>query len=85
MTREQELLSGSALAVFRLNGQFLGVTEQRARPACLTATWWQVLGAVLREPRSVAFAEILAALDELSSALDAVGAPRDVPATGRVG
>jgi DNA-binding MarR family transcriptional regulator len=50
----QELLSGAALAVFRLNGQFLAVAEELARPAGLTAARWQVLGAVLTEPRSVA-------------------------------
>ncbi|HEU4513543.1 MAG TPA: helix-turn-helix domain-containing protein [Nocardioidaceae bacterium] len=49
-----ELLSGTALAVFRLNGQFLAVAEELARPAGLTAAWWQVLGAVLREPLTVA-------------------------------
>jgi len=49
-----ELLSGTALAVFRLNGQFLAVSERLARPAGLTAAWWQVLGAVLREPLPVA-------------------------------
>ncbi|MFF2214948.1 MarR family winged helix-turn-helix transcriptional regulator [Streptomyces antibioticus] len=49
----QELLSGSALAVFRLNGQFLAVAEELARPAGLTAAWWQVLGAVLGEPLPV--------------------------------
>ncbi|HEV7760493.1 MAG TPA: MarR family transcriptional regulator [Acidimicrobiales bacterium] len=54
MTREQELLSGAALAVFRLNGQFLGVAEELARPAGLTAARWQVLGAVLGEPLPVA-------------------------------
>lgn len=55
MTRNTpELLSGTALAVFRLNGQFLAVAEELARPAGLTAAWWQVLGAVLREPLSVA-------------------------------
>lgn len=43
----QELLSRSALAAFRLNGQFLALAEQLARPAGLTATRWQVLGAVL--------------------------------------
>ncbi|ANS66852.1 MarR family transcriptional regulator [Streptomyces lincolnensis] len=54
MSRErQELLSGSALGVFRLNGQFLAVAEELARPAGLTAAWWQVLGAVLREPLPV--------------------------------
>jgi DNA-binding MarR family transcriptional regulator len=50
----QELLSGAALAVFRLNGQFLAVAEELARPAGLTAARWQVLGAVLTESRSVA-------------------------------
>ncbi|PJE96891.1 MarR family transcriptional regulator [Streptomyces carminius] len=49
-----ELLSDTALAVFRLNGQFLAAAERLARPAGLTAAWWQVLGAVLREPLPVA-------------------------------
>ncbi|GAA5211847.1 MarR family winged helix-turn-helix transcriptional regulator [Streptomyces thinghirensis] len=49
----QDLLSGAALGVFRLNGQFLAVAEELARPAGLTAARWQVLGAVLREPLPV--------------------------------
>jgi DNA-binding MarR family transcriptional regulator len=49
----QDLLSRSALGVFRLNGQFLAVAEELARPAGLTAAWWQVLGAVLGEPLPV--------------------------------
>ncbi|MBB4931571.1 DNA-binding MarR family transcriptional regulator [Lipingzhangella halophila] len=49
-----ELLSSSALTVFRLNGQVLEVAERMARPAGLTASRWQVLGAVLREPLPVA-------------------------------
>ncbi len=53
-TPEQTLLADSALAVFRLNGQFLALAEELARPAGLTAAWWQVLGAVLHGPRSVA-------------------------------
>ena len=54
MSRErQDLLSRSALGVFRLNGQFLAVAEELARPAGLTAAWWQVLGAVLAEPLPV--------------------------------
>ncbi|MHC0429424.1 MarR family winged helix-turn-helix transcriptional regulator [Streptomyces sp. O3] len=52
--RETEALSRTALGVFRLNGQFLAVSERLARPAGLTAAWWQVLGAVLREPLTVA-------------------------------
>ncbi|WP_328425317.1 MarR family winged helix-turn-helix transcriptional regulator [Streptomyces sp. NBC_00443] len=55
MSRErQDLLSRSALGVFKLNGQFLAVAEELARPAGLTAAWWQVLGAVLGEPLPVA-------------------------------
>ncbi|QES59026.1 MarR family transcriptional regulator [Streptomyces venezuelae] len=50
----QDLLSRTALGVFRLNGQFLAISEELARPAGLTAAWWQVLGAVLREPLPVA-------------------------------
>ncbi|MFD0165640.1 MarR family winged helix-turn-helix transcriptional regulator [Streptomyces decoyicus] len=52
--RAPELLSRTALAVFRLNGQFLSVADGLAGPAGLTAAWWQVLGAVLPEPLPVA-------------------------------
>ncbi|WP_274560963.1 MarR family winged helix-turn-helix transcriptional regulator [Streptomyces spiramyceticus] len=51
---EQDLLSRTALGTFRLNGQFLAISEELARPAGLTAAWWQVIGAVLREPLTVA-------------------------------
>lgn len=55
MSRErQDLLSRSALGVFRLNGQFLALAEELAGPAGLTAARWQVLGAVLAEPLPVA-------------------------------
>ncbi|MBA2945146.1 MarR family winged helix-turn-helix transcriptional regulator [Streptomyces himalayensis] len=50
----QDLLSSTALTTFRLNGQLLAVADELARPAGLTAAWWQVLGAVLREPLPVA-------------------------------
>ncbi|MGW4147328.1 MarR family winged helix-turn-helix transcriptional regulator [Streptomyces albogriseolus] len=50
---EQDLLSRGALGAFRLNGQFLAVAEELARPAGLTAARWQVLGAVLQEPLPV--------------------------------
>lgn len=53
-TEEQQLLSGIAKTVFRLNGQLLSIAEDLARPTGLTAAWWQVLAAVLREPLSVA-------------------------------
>ncbi|MEO3886561.1 helix-turn-helix domain-containing protein [Nonomuraea sp. B5E05] len=54
MTESADLLSGLALGAFRLNGQFLQVAEGLAKPAGMTAAWWQVLGAVLREPLPVA-------------------------------
>lgn len=53
MKEEQDLLAAAALTSFRLNGQFLALAEELARPVGLTAAWWQVLGAVLGEPRSV--------------------------------
>ncbi|MCY9785451.1 MarR family transcriptional regulator [Nocardiopsis sp. EMB25] len=51
--RPSDLLSGTALTVFRLNGQLMAVAEELARPAGLTAARWQVLGAVTDEPRPV--------------------------------
>ncbi len=54
MTRDQELLGTAALTVFKLNGQFLELAESLAKPVGLTATWWQVLGAVLQTPLPVA-------------------------------
>ena len=55
MTRcEQDLLSAASIGTFKLNGQFLALAEELARPAGLTAAWWQVLGAVLGAPLPVA-------------------------------
>jgi len=51
---EQELFSTAAITSFRLNGRFLTLAEELARPVGLTAAWWQVLGAVTREPLPVA-------------------------------
>ncbi len=53
MRTEQALLSDAALTAFKLNGRFLDLAEHLARPAGLTATWWQVLGAVLDTPLPV--------------------------------
>ncbi|MET9594774.1 MarR family transcriptional regulator [Streptomyces sp. NPDC006516] len=50
---DQDRFSRTALGVFRLNGQFLSLAEELAKPAGLTAAWWQVLGAVLAEPLPV--------------------------------
>ena len=49
-----DALTELVLATFALNGRFLAVAEELARPTGLTAARWQVLGAVLREPRTVA-------------------------------
>ncbi|GAA1672956.1 MarR family transcriptional regulator [Glycomyces endophyticus] len=54
MTARQDLLSGLALTVFKLNGRFLDVADALAVPVGLTAAHWQVLGAVLESPLSVA-------------------------------
>lgn len=49
----QQMFSAAALTAFKLNGQFLSVAEELARPAGITAAWWQVLGAVLPGPLPV--------------------------------
>ncbi|RDI46608.1 MarR family winged helix-turn-helix transcriptional regulator [Nocardia mexicana] len=51
---DQDLFATAAVTSFKLNGQFLAIAEELARPAGITAAWWQVLGAILREPLPVA-------------------------------
>ncbi|ESX45270.1 MarR family transcriptional regulator [Mesorhizobium sp. C416B] len=53
-TEAGDVLTEVVLAVFRLNGGFLDAADRLAEPAGLTAARWQVLGAVLKEPKSVA-------------------------------
>jgi DNA-binding MarR family transcriptional regulator len=48
------VLTDVVLRTFRLNGMFLQAAETLAKPAGLTAAWWQVLGAVVRGPKTVA-------------------------------
>lgn len=50
MRETQEKLSAIALTTFALNGLLLTVAEQLTAPAGITATRWQVIGAVLKEP-----------------------------------
>ena len=50
MAEESQLGAEFTLAIFKLNGQMLAAGEKLARPAGITVAWWQVLGAVLREP-----------------------------------
>jgi DNA-binding MarR family transcriptional regulator len=47
-------MSGVAKTVFRLNGQLLAIADELTQPLGLTGAWWQVLGAVLTDPLSVA-------------------------------
>ena len=54
MTDASALGGEMTLAIFKLNGQMLGAGEAIARPAGITVAWWQVLGAVLREPLTAA-------------------------------
>ena len=47
-------LTDLVLPVFELNGEFLAAAETMTRPVGLTPAWWQVLGATLDQPLSVA-------------------------------
>ncbi|HEX5783041.1 MAG TPA: MarR family transcriptional regulator, partial [Solirubrobacteraceae bacterium] len=48
------LLTDVILTTFRLNGRLLEVAQEFAVEGEITAAWWQVLGGVLDEPRTVA-------------------------------
>ena len=48
------LLTNLVIATFRLNGRLLEIAQELAAHGGLTAAWWQVLGGVLDEPRTVA-------------------------------
>ena len=53
-TEAGALLTDIIIATFQLNGRLMEVAQQLAAEGGLTAAWWQVLGGVLDEPRSVA-------------------------------
>jgi len=48
------VLTDVVLATFRLNARLMEAAQGLAANGGLTAAWWQVLGGVLDEPRSVA-------------------------------
>ncbi|MBB5957779.1 DNA-binding MarR family transcriptional regulator [Saccharothrix tamanrassetensis] len=52
-TEAGDVLTDVIMRTFRLYGGFLEAAEVMTRPVGLTAAWWQVLGAVLREPLPV--------------------------------
>lgn len=54
--RPRELLNEFVLKVFRLNGRLLDAADRLTEGSGLTAARWQVLGAVLHEPLTVAAA-----------------------------
>jgi DNA-binding MarR family transcriptional regulator len=54
ITEAGAALTDVILATFRLNGRLMEVAQVRAADGDITAAWWQVLGGVLDEPRSVA-------------------------------
>lgn len=49
-----EVLTDVILTTFRLNARLMETAEGLAAEGGLTAAWWQVLGGVLDQPRSVA-------------------------------
>jgi DNA-binding MarR family transcriptional regulator len=53
-TESGALLTDVIIATFRLNGRLLEVAQRVATSGGLTAAWWQVLGGILDQPRSVA-------------------------------
>lgn len=53
MSDESALGAAFTLGIFRLNGQMLEAGARLTKPVGLTVAWWQVLGAVLREPDTV--------------------------------
>lgn len=53
-SRAGELLTDLIIAVFRLNARLMEAAQELAAAGGITAAWWQVLGGVLDEPRSVA-------------------------------
>ena len=53
-TEAGELLTEVVVTVFALNARLLEVAQELAVTGGLTAAWWQVLGGVIDQPRSVA-------------------------------
>lgn len=49
-----DALTDIVLPVFELNGEFLAAAADITAPSGLTPAWWQVLGATLEEPLTVA-------------------------------
>jgi DNA-binding MarR family transcriptional regulator len=53
-TEAGALLTEVILTTFRLNARLLEVAQELAANGGITAAWWQVLGGILDQPRTVA-------------------------------
>jgi DNA-binding MarR family transcriptional regulator len=53
-TEAGRVLTDVIVTTFRLNGRLMEAAQRLAAEGELTAAWWQVLGGVLDEPRTVA-------------------------------
>lgn len=53
-TEAGQVLTDVIVTTFRLNARLMDVAQELAVEGGLTAAWWQVLGGVLDQPRSVA-------------------------------
>jgi DNA-binding MarR family transcriptional regulator len=53
-TAAGDVLTDLIVTTFRLNGRLMEVAQRLAAVGGLTAAWWQVLGGVLDQPRTVA-------------------------------
>jgi DNA-binding MarR family transcriptional regulator len=53
-TEAGRALTDLIMATFRLYGRFMEVAQRLAPEGDITAAWWQVLGGVLDEPRTIA-------------------------------
>src|SRR5512133_539287 len=53
-TEAGALLTDVVLTIFRLNARLMEAAQELGAHGGLTASWWQVLGGVLDQPRSVA-------------------------------
>jgi hypothetical protein len=52
-TEGGEAMTNVAMTTFRLYGQLMEVAQQLAAEGGITAAWWQVLGGIVDEPRTI--------------------------------
>jgi DNA-binding MarR family transcriptional regulator len=52
-TEDGRLLTEVIMTTFRLNGRLLDVAQDLAAHGGITAAWWQVLGGIIDQPRTI--------------------------------